>query len=154
MPRPASPGSSGRQLEALGIGLEVRYLRKPEDAQAVREPYLKFLNYSMEFPDPENIVVPLFQSRSVVNGLNSRYANPRLDGLIGLTEVEPSWEKRADLFRKAEQVLFQDAPADPPVLGARPHRHPARGPGHQDTGHRLHLPRRQGYLAGGLRRTR
>jgi ABC-type transport system substrate-binding protein len=103
----------GRQLEALGIGLEVRYLRKPEDAQAVREPYLKFLNYSMEFPDPENIVVPLFQSRSVVNGLNSRYANPRLDGLIGLAEVEPSWEKRAELFRKAEQVLFQDAPAIP-----------------------------------------
>lgn len=102
-----------RQLEALGIGLEVRYLRKPEDAQAVREPYLKFLNYSMEFPDPENIVVPLFQSRSVVNGLNSRYANPRLDGLIGLAEVEPSWEKRAELFRKAEQVLFQDAPAIP-----------------------------------------
>jgi ABC-type transport system substrate-binding protein len=103
----------GRQLEALGIGLEVRYLRRPEDARTVRVPYLKFLNYSMEFPDPENIVVPLFQSRSVVNGLNSRYANPRLDGLIGLAEVEPSWEKRADLFRKAEQVLFQELPAIP-----------------------------------------
>ena len=67
----------------------------------------------MDFPDPENIVVPLFHSRSAVNGLNSRYASDRLDGLLDLCEIEPSWEKRADLFRKAEQLLFQETPAIP-----------------------------------------
>ncbi len=102
-----------RQLAAMGIGLEVRYLRRPEDARDVRVPYLKFLDYNMDYPDAENIVVPLFQSRSVVNGLNSRYANPRLDALVGLTEVESSWERRAGLFREAEKVLFQDVPAIP-----------------------------------------
>jgi ABC-type transport system substrate-binding protein len=102
-----------RQLAALGIGLGVKYLRKPEDVLGIRTPYLSFLDYSMDFPDPENIVVPLFHSRSVVNGHNSRYANARLDGLLELCEVEPSWEKRADLFRKAEQLLFQETPAIP-----------------------------------------
>ncbi len=102
-----------RQLAALGIGLEVRYLRRSEDVRGVRVPYLKFLDYNMDYPDAENIVVPLFQSRSVVNGLNSRYANPRLDALVGLAEVEPSWERRAGLFREAEKVLFQDVPAIP-----------------------------------------
>ncbi|MCU0244804.1 MAG: hypothetical protein MUE80_08825, partial [Acidobacteria bacterium] len=41
------------------------------------------------------------------------YANPRLDALVGLAEVEPSWERRAGLFREAEKVLFQDVPAIP-----------------------------------------
>ena len=102
-----------RQLAAMGIGLGVKYLRKPEDVLGIRTPYLSFLDYSMDFPDPENIIVPLFHSRSVVNGFNSRYANAKLDGLLELCEVEPSWEKRADLFRKAEQLLFQETPAIP-----------------------------------------
>ena len=102
-----------RQLGALEIRLDVRYLRKPEDVRNVRGPHLKLLEYTMDFPDPENILVPLYHSRSVVNGLNSRYANPFLDALLERTEVEPSWEKRADLFREAERILFKDTPAIP-----------------------------------------
>jgi ABC-type transport system substrate-binding protein len=102
-----------RQLGALGIRLEARYLRKPEDVRAILTPYLKFLEYTMDFPDPENIIVPLYHSRSVVNGLNSRYADARLDALLERAEVEPSWERRAGLFREAEKILFRDAPAIP-----------------------------------------
>ncbi len=102
-----------RQLKALEIRLDVRYLRKPEDVQNVRGPYLKLLEYTMDFPDPENILVPLYHSRSVVNGLNSRYANPSLDAFLERTEVEPSWEKRAALFREVEKMLFKDTPAIP-----------------------------------------
>jgi ABC-type transport system substrate-binding protein len=102
-----------RQLGALEIKLDVRYLRKPEDARDVRVPYLKLLEYTMDFPDPENILVPLYHSRSVVNGLNSRYANPLLDTFLERSEVEPSWERRADLFRDVEKILFKDTPAIP-----------------------------------------
>jgi ABC-type transport system substrate-binding protein len=102
-----------RQLEALEIKLDMKYLRKPEDARDVRVPYLKFLEYTMDFPDPENILVPLYHSRSVVDGLNSRYANPRLDGLLEQSEIEPSWGRRAGLFREVEKILFQDTPAIP-----------------------------------------
>ncbi len=103
----------GRELEALEIKLEVKYLRKPEDALTVRTPYLKFLPYTMDFPDPENIIGPLYRSRSAVNAANSRYANPRLDALLELSEVETSWEKRTGLFREIEKILFDDVPAVP-----------------------------------------
>ena len=103
----------GRELEALEIKLEVKYLRKPEEARAVRTPYLKFLAYTMDFPDPENIIGPLYRSGSAANALNARYASPRLDALLEQCEVETSWEKRTGLFREIEKILFEDVPAVP-----------------------------------------
>ena len=97
----------------MEIKLDVKYLRKPEDILEVRGPYLKFLEYTMDFPDPENIIVPLYHSRSIVNELNARYANPRLDGLLEQSEVEPNWEKRIGLFREIEKLLYEEMPAIP-----------------------------------------
>jgi ABC-type transport system substrate-binding protein len=102
-----------RELGALEIRLEVKYLRKPEDALAVRTPYLRFLPYTMDFPDPENIIGPLYRSGARFNTANARYANPRLDGLLEQCEVETSWEKRTALFREIEKILFTDVPAVP-----------------------------------------
>lgn len=103
----------GRQLEALEIKLDVKYLRKAEDIRGVRGPYLKYLEYTMDFPDPENIILPLYHSRSVVNELNSHYGNPQLDLLLEKSEVEPSWERRTGLFRKIEKILTEEVPAVP-----------------------------------------
>ncbi len=103
----------GRQLDALGISLDVQYIKAAEGIRDVRGPYLKFLEWNMDFPDPENVVLPLFSSRSFVNQLNAHYANPRLDALLEQSEVEMSWERRTGLFRQMEQILFEDAPAIP-----------------------------------------
>ncbi|HOW84666.1 MAG TPA: ABC transporter substrate-binding protein [Candidatus Aminicenantes bacterium] len=103
----------GRQLEALGIGLDVRSLRRPEDARAVRQPYLRFLAYDMDFPDPENILLPLFYSGSPANAMSSRYDDPRLDDLLERSAAETSWERRTDLFRTMEKILLEEAPAVP-----------------------------------------
>ena len=102
-----------RELGALEIKLDVKYLRRPGDARGVRSPYVKFLAYTMDFPDPENIIGPLYRSGSAANALNSRYANPRLDALLEQSEVETSWERRTDLFREIERVLYDDVPAVP-----------------------------------------
>ena len=102
-----------RQLEAMKIRLDVKYLRKPEDIRDVRGPYLKFLEYTMDFPDPENIIVPLYHSRSIINELNGRYGSPRLDDLLEQSEVEPSWGKRAGLFREIEKILYEEVPSIP-----------------------------------------
>jgi ABC-type transport system substrate-binding protein len=103
----------GREMDAMGIDLDVKYLRHPDDIQAVRGPYLKFLDWSMVFPDPENIIRPLFFSKSAVNLQNSHYANPALDALVDASEVETSWEKRIGLFRQMERILFDEVPAIP-----------------------------------------
>ncbi len=102
-----------RELGTLGIKIAVKYLRKPEDARDIRTPYVKFLIYNMDFPDPENIIGPLYRSGSAANALNSRYANPRLDALLEQSEAETSWERRTGLFREIEKVLYDEVPAVP-----------------------------------------
>jgi ABC-type transport system substrate-binding protein len=102
-----------RELEALGIGLTVKYIRTAEEIRDVRGPYLKFLEWNMEFPDPENVILPLYSSRSPLDQLNCHYANPKLEALLDQSEVEASWERRTALFRNMEQILFEDVPAIP-----------------------------------------
>jgi ABC-type transport system substrate-binding protein len=103
----------GRELEALGIGLNVKYIRTAEEIRDIRGPYLRFLEWNMEFPDPENVILPLYSSRSPLNQLTCQYTNPKLDALVDQSEVEASWERRTGLFRKMEQILFDDVPAVP-----------------------------------------
>ncbi len=110
---PAFQRELEKQLDSLGLGLDVRYLRDEEDIENVRGPYLKFLEWEMDFPDAENIMVPLFRSDSPVNALNCRYSNGRIDELIDESEVEASWMKRTELFRRMEKVLYTEVPAVP-----------------------------------------
>ena len=65
----------------------------------------------MSFPDPEDIIRPLFFSQSVFNVFG--YTNPELDGLLEEAEIERSWTKRIKLFRKIEEILHADIPALP-----------------------------------------
>jgi ABC-type transport system substrate-binding protein len=102
-----------RELEAIGVKLVVRYLKAAENIRDIHGPYLKLLEWNMDFPDPENVILPLFGSRSLTNQLNSHYSNSRLDALLEQSEVEPSWERRTDLFRQMEQVLYEEIPAIP-----------------------------------------
>jgi ABC-type transport system substrate-binding protein len=103
----------GRQLGLMGISLDVNYLRRPQDALDFDRPYLKLLDYRMDFPDAEDIILPLFSSGSELNRLNCRYANPRLDELLRAAEVEDGWEKRLAGFRAMEDILTADMPALP-----------------------------------------
>ncbi len=92
----------------------MKYLRKPEDALAVRTPYLRFLPYTMDFPDPENIIGPLYRSgvrRSTRPTPATR--TPGWTPSSSSAEVETSWEKRTALFREIEKILFTDVPAVP-----------------------------------------
>jgi ABC-type transport system substrate-binding protein len=117
LPRRDAYSSLARELErelgTLGLGLEVKYIKDPAEIQAVRAPYLKFLEWTMDFPDPENIILPLYGSQSPANRLNAHYSNPRLDALLEQSEVETSWEQRTALFRQMERILFEDVPAIP-----------------------------------------
>lgn len=103
----------GKELGALGIETEAKYLKAARDIQGIGGPYLKLVDWTMAYPDPENIVMPLFHSLSSVNALAAQYANPSVDRLAEEAEVETSWEKRTGLFRRIEKTLFDDMPAVP-----------------------------------------
>lgn len=99
------------QLENLGFGLKRRYYDSLEDVKKYDQPYLILVSKLMHYPDPEDIVRPLFFSQSPTNIFG--YANPLLDRLLEEAEVEHSWTKRINLFHRIEQILFADVPAVP-----------------------------------------
>lgn len=102
-----------RQVEALGFRVDIRSVTSLEAAAALNAPTLTLLDWTLDFPDPEDIILPLFSSRAYLNDLVFQYASPRLDALLERSEVETSWEARTRLFREMEEILVADAPGVP-----------------------------------------
>jgi ABC-type transport system substrate-binding protein len=108
------------ELAGVGIGLRLKMYSNWEEIRASKEPHLVLLHWSLDFPDPENIVLPLFYSNAVINQSLLRYTNPQLDELAMAAEVEQSRTERIGLFHKIEALLGSDMPAIP--LFSRQHR--------------------------------
>lgn len=100
-----------KQLDALGIKLRLNYYRSLKEIKSYNRPYLVFTGRVMSFPDPEDIIRPLFFSKSIFNIFN--YVNPELDKLLQEAEIERSWTKRINLFHQIEKILISDVPALP-----------------------------------------
>jgi ABC-type transport system substrate-binding protein len=101
------------QLAELGIRLSLKYYDSAAELKASPNPYLIVIRWTMAFPDAENIIVPLFCSRSGPNRQTMHYANPALDELARKAESERSWTERIGLFRRIETILNEDMPAVP-----------------------------------------
>lgn len=100
-----------KQLKVSGIELKIDYYRSPQEIRESRKPYLIMVGRLMNFPDPEDIIRPLFFSSSLSNLFG--YQNPALDSLLLKAEVEKSWTKRINLFHRMEEILSADMPAIP-----------------------------------------
>ena len=112
VPRPVYT-ELARQLEEIGLRPDIRRLRTIDDVGDLRTPFLVLLDWALDFPDPEDIVAPLFASRAVLNVLTMRYGRMDLDRLLERSEVEPGYEARTRLFREMENLLAADLPALP-----------------------------------------
>lgn len=99
------------QLKEMNIDSHLEFYDSPQELSQNREPYLVFIEREMNIPDPEDMVRPLFYSKSIFNVFG--YENPKLDKLLQMAEVEISWKKRISLFHTIEEVLFEDVPAIP-----------------------------------------
>ncbi len=108
------------QLAAIGISVRIRTYRVIDEVRSFEEPYLLLLHWSLDFPDPENIIMPLFHSNAVLNRGIMHYFNPQLDELARAADVEQSRQTRIAIFRKIEKRLLAEMPAVP--LYSRQHR--------------------------------
>jgi ABC-type transport system substrate-binding protein len=99
------------QLEDVGFRLSLRYYRSNREVLSQSRPYLILIEWRMDLPDADNIIFPLFSSRSPQN--LTGYADSLLDKWLDQAEVEKSWSKRIDIFRKAESLLLNEVPAVP-----------------------------------------
>lgn len=66
-----------------------------------------------DYPDPTNFLDARFHSRSISatsSNNDSFYASAELDALLDGARAEPDPDRRAALYRRAERVLYDDAP--------------------------------------------
>ena len=101
-------------LEAVGIQVEFKYLTDwPSYSKMLNEGKFPVFLYAWyaDVPDPDNFLFKLFYSRSPRNFFG--YANPVVDDLLLQAQREGNLQRRVELYRRAEQMIVDDAPVIP-----------------------------------------
>jgi oligopeptide transport system substrate-binding protein len=132
-------GSLQSDLAEAGVQVQisvVAWTTYPTAIGAPDGPAFSFATWVADFPDPINLLEPKFHSRSIsaeASSNDSFYANPALDAVLDAAHEELDLERRAALYRRAERILYDDAPwiwdyhrvmtevTQPYVRGAAPH---------------------------------
>jgi ABC-type oligopeptide transport system substrate-binding subunit len=103
-----------KYLRAVGIRTEIYY--EPDWSSfskmlmEARLPVFLYTWYA-DVPDPDNFLYKLFYSRSPRNFFG--YVNPAVDDLMIEARNERDLPRRVELFRRAEQLVMDDAPLIP-----------------------------------------
>ena len=103
-----------RGLQAVGIQVEFTYLTDwPAFSRMLPEGKMPAFLYAWfaDAPDPDNFLSTLFHSRSPRNFTG--YANPAVDALLEQARRPAEARQRAALYRRAEQLILDDAPIVP-----------------------------------------
>jgi len=101
-----------QSMAAVGMQLELKeYDDWPTFRQVLQQGDFESFRYMWlaDYPDPDNFLYPLFHSQSQTNYY--RYRNPEVDQLLDDARRETDDLRRVKLYRKAEQIILNDAPA-------------------------------------------
>lgn len=101
-------------LEAVGIQAEFKYLTDwPTYSRMIGDGKFPVFLYAWyaDVPDPDNFLFKLFHSKSSRNFFG--YANVIVDDLLLQARNEGNLSRRVELYRKAEELVLQDAPILP-----------------------------------------
>jgi len=99
-----------RSLAAIGAQAEFKYLTDwPAFSKALTDGRLPAFLYAWyaDVPDADDFLTKLFHSRSARNF--TRYRNPIVDDLLEAARIAPDPQRRVELFRRAEQLIVDDA---------------------------------------------
>jgi peptide/nickel transport system substrate-binding protein/oligopeptide transport system substrate-binding protein len=101
-----------RYLVVLGVQVDLQEFDDwPTFRQALEQGDVQLFRYTWyaDYPDPDNFLYPLFHSAGQRNYY--RYDNPAVDKLLDNARRESDDLRRVDLYRQAEQLILNDAPA-------------------------------------------
>ena len=101
-------------LTQIGVKCVIRYEEDwPTYERLLLERKIPFYRYAWyaDFPDPENFLAILFHSRARYNF--SSYSNPEVDRLLERARKELAPLKRVEMYRKAEEIILEEAPVIP-----------------------------------------
>jgi oligopeptide transport system substrate-binding protein len=107
-------GLMKKELEAVGIKADFQYQTDwPVFSRMLTEGRAAAFLYAWyaDIPDPDNFLHQLFYSGSPRN--YTGYANPVVDDLLLHARNERDGQRRVDLYRRAEQLILDDAPLIP-----------------------------------------
>ena len=103
-----------RYLDAVGLQTTIHYQTDwPAYSRLLDERRLPVFLYAWyaDIPDPDNFLFKLFHSKSPRNFFG--YANVAVDELLLHARNERDLQRRVELYRKAEQLILEDAPIIP-----------------------------------------
>ncbi len=101
------------QLAEIGLDLRLRLINSFKSIEATKNPYIVLFSWKIDFPDPENIIRPLFSLNSEINRRLFHYESEVLETLLARSEKEKSWGRRNEIFREIEATLLEDLPVIP-----------------------------------------
>lgn len=101
------------ELKPAGIKLELKPRPSPAELAQEKTPYLFYLDWQPDLPDPEFVLQPLFQSEAALNRSYFHYKNPRLDELLEAQKNSLNSDRRLHIFKQIEKILQEEAPALP-----------------------------------------
>jgi oligopeptide transport system substrate-binding protein len=99
-------------LAVLGVQVDVREFDDwPTFREALEQGDVQLFRHAWfaDYPDPDNFLYPLFHSAGQRN--RYQYHNPSVDKLLDDARRETDDLRRVDLYRQAEQLILNDAPA-------------------------------------------
>jgi ABC-type transport system substrate-binding protein len=99
-----------QHLAAVGVQAEFKYVTAwPEFNRMLASGQFPVFQYAWfaDVPDPDNFLFKLFHSKSPRN--YTGYANAQVDALLVRARGELDAQRRVDLYRRAEQLIMNDA---------------------------------------------
>jgi ABC-type transport system substrate-binding protein len=106
-----------KSLAAAGIVVDIRYdTTWSSFSKMVEEGKLPIFMWAWyaDVPDPDNFLTKLFHSSSPRNFFG--YSNAAVDGLLTSARSVGDSQRRVELYRRAEQLILDDAPIVPIFL--------------------------------------
>lgn len=110
-------------LRDLGIDIDVRSLEwasyinkvKPKvDSKTHKvipsEAKLFRFGWAADYPDPDNYLWTLFNSKNIGQDNSTSYNNPAYDQIVNKARKLVNWDARKKLYQQAEDMIIDDAP--------------------------------------------
>lgn len=99
-------------LRDVGVDVDVRALQWASYLDKIRNNEAIFFRFGWmaDYPDPDNFIWTLFSSKNIGQDNSTRYSNPVVDKLLDQARSITDWEKRQQLYQKAESIIIDDAP--------------------------------------------
>jgi len=103
-------------LAVIGVRVRIATLSFATFGAAIGKssgPPFSYIGWLADYPDPTTFFDAKFHSRAITDensGNDSYYANAELDALLDLARGERDVTKRDAMYKRAERILYDDAP--------------------------------------------